>query len=120
MPKNPRKKRSLDEIHDLIGELNRSKLTVSQFANREGVSVGAIYQWKRKVQEVTSETANAQVPAPVEVIAPPQLWSESQMPLVKDSGVNLTLPGGISCRVQPGFHSETLVQVIQLLNKAAL
>lgn len=106
--KNCRKKRNLQEIAALVGELEASNLNVTGLAKREGVSVGAVYQWKKRVQQRCPQPVE-----PIELVGPTN--NELLAPLTT-SGITLTL-NEIECRVQPNFDQETLIRVIEAINK---
>lgn len=114
MRKNRRKRRSLQEIKTLIGELEATDLSAADLAWREGVSVEAIYQWKRKVRE------SLDVGEPIEMILPKPLQNDPRSATTNHSGLTLTFGfgKGIDCKIDPGFHAETLLRVIETINQA--
>jgi len=103
MQKKKRRKRTSSEISSLVKELN-SGLSVAQLAMREGVSVGAVYQWKKKVGLRQSE--------PIELLLPANANSPSGNAF---SGVSVEV-NSIKCAVEPGFDRETLVAVIEAIS----
>ena len=111
MRKIRRKRRSLQEITTLISELERTDLSATDLARREGVAVGSVYQWKRKVRESLNEAGQ-----PIEVILPgPVLDSSLSVATASPSGLTLVL-GGIDCKIEPGFDEGTLLRLIETVN----
>ena len=106
MQKKKRKKRTASEIRCLVDELN-SDLSVAKLAIREGVTVGAVYQWKKRVGVKQIE--------PVELVMPTDVCA----PLgVGSSGVSIEM-NSIKCTVEPGFDRETLGAVLEVISHSA-
>ena len=112
MRKNRRKRRSLQEIKILIGELEATDLSAADLAWREGVSVEAVYQWKRKVREIH------EVGEPIEMILSEPVQNDPLSATTNHSGLTLTFGNWINCKIDPGFHAETLLRVIATVNQA--
>lgn len=87
----------------------RSGLSVREFCQAEGVNEPRFYWWRRKL-----ETAEAPKPAflPVHVIA------NDAEPVVSQS-IEVVLHNGRCLRVPPGFDAETLVKLVELLDREA-
>ena len=106
MQKKKRKKRTASEISGLVDELN-SGLSVAKLAMREGVTVGAVYQWKKRVGAKQIE--------PVELVVPTDVCA----PLgIGSSGVSLEM-NSIKCTVEPDFDRETLSAVLEVISHLA-
>jgi len=91
----------MHQVVAMVDEFHRSGLSVAAFTARTGVSVPTVYHWKRLVGERRGfPAAGAPVPsARGRVVA-----AASPAPTVGDAGVSIVLPGGLACRVEPGFH----------------
>lgn len=106
-----RKRRGLSEIARLIEQMNDSGQTVSEFADRQGVSPASVYRWKRLIgmrQEVHAENAPVRIVAKAESGMPP--WA-----LPRDSGIRLYLPNGIECSLSQDFDGPTLARLLEML-----
>ena len=112
MRKNRRKRRSLQQIKTLLGELEATDLSAASLARSEGVSVGAVYQWNRKVRE------SLEVGEPIEMILTEPVLNHPRSVATNRSGLTLALGNGIDCKIDPGFHAETLLRVIETINRA--
>ena len=120
MPKSrftPLKRRNLHEIASLLDEFDSSKMSVAEFAELVGVSVATVYQWKRRLRESPGfQAANApSSQSMVRVIATAEPATAFAPPPKRDSGVSFVLASGLICRVEQGFHEETLMRLVQLL-----
>ena len=113
MRKIRRKRRDLQEIKTLIDELEATDLSAADLARREGVSVGSVYQWKRKVRE------NLDAGDPIEMILSEAIPVDDCAGTILRSGVTLALGNGIDCKIEPGFHGETLLRVIETVSQAS-
>jgi DNA-binding transcriptional regulator YiaG len=115
MPKSRtshRKRRSLEEIRVLMDRLDGSGMPVAQFATRIGVSVPTVYQWRHRLREAGAEGA----PTMVRIVPLAGLASVSPVSAAThDGGIAIILPGGLVCRVDPGFHGETLLRLVEIL-----
>lgn len=114
MRKIRRKRRSIEEIRTLIGELETRDMSASDLARREGVAVGSVYQWKRKVREGVSEGLEAG--EPIEMIPTEPVPTDSAFPTGR-SGLTLALGKGIECRIDRGFDADTLLRVVETINQ---
>ncbi|NJN44956.1 MAG: hypothetical protein HC806_09715 [Anaerolineae bacterium] len=112
MRKNRRKRRSLQEIKILIDELESTGLSGADLARREGVSVGAVYLWKRKVREIH------EIGEPIEMILSDPAQNVPLQAATNHSGLTLTFGNWIGCKIDPGFDAETLLHVIETINQA--
>ena len=116
MRKNRQKRRSLQDIRTLITELEATGLSAAQLARRENVSLGTVYQWKRKVRE--DVTGNYKTdPPPIELILTDSTTGSSPLALSSSSGLILAFDNGIKCTIEPDFDAETLLRVIGTLSK---
>ena len=99
-----RKERNPQEIKALVAELDSSVLTAAELAKREGVTVGAVYQWKNKVRTLPVE--------PIEIVGASEFLSNPR----QSSGIRLEIES-IRCEVDPNFDQQTLIRVVETINQ---
>lgn len=112
MRKKRAKRRSLQEIKTLIGELEASELSAADLARREGVAVGSVYQWKRKVR------SSLEAGDPIEMILAEPIPNDIPASQASGSGLTLCLGKGIECRIDRRFDPDTLLRVMETVNQA--
>lgn len=76
---------------DRLRRFARSKLSVSEFCRREGVSAASFYQWRRKLAGASPEAAAENSP-PRASFVPVQLMPATQLEVAFPNGARLTLP----------------------------
>lgn len=103
MQKKKRKKRTASEIRCLVAELNTG-LSAAKLAIREGVTVGAVYQWKKRVGVEQVE--------PVELVMPTDVCAQLG---IDSTGISLEI-NSIKCTVESGFDRETLGAVLEVIS----
>ena len=79
-----------------------TQLTDRAFAAQAGVSVSALYAWRRKAAAGKPDAS---------FVAVPNLLS----PAPAAPAYRLQWPGGLSLEVRPGFSSQELAALLQLL-----
>lgn len=83
----------------LVQQQDGSGLTVTGFCERAGVSQPSFYAWRRKLR---NEVTFAEVKVPRE-------------PAMEVGGIELRLPGRRCVVVRPGFHRQTLLELLHVL-----
>jgi hypothetical protein len=76
-----------------LGRFARSELTVAEFCRREGVSVPAFYQWRRRLAESSSDNGKGGRPARASFL-PVQITQDAGVHVAFPNGARLTLPSG--------------------------
>jgi transposase-like protein len=69
----------------------RSKLSVTEFCRREGVSAASFYQWRRKMADSLPDDAAQQLPGQARFI-PVEVAATTGLEVYFPNGVRLTLP----------------------------
>ena len=87
-----------------IGEWQTTGLSVRAFCERRGLTVASFYAWRRVLQRRAAEKAAF---VPVQVVA--------DAVADRASAVEVVLTDGRMVRVAPGFDTETLRQVLAVL-----
>ena len=78
---------------DRLRRFARSKLPVSEFCRREGVSAASFYQWRRRLTAGRSVARPAAEDSPPRAsFVPVQLMSATQLEVAFPNGARLTLP----------------------------
>lgn len=103
---SPNKRRNPQEIQALVADFDSSGMTVAQFADREGVTPGAVYQWINRAKPAISE--------PIEVIAPQEVWGNH----FNTPAITLEMDA-FRCTIEPGFDRDTLAQVIEVIRQSS-
>ena len=95
-----------------VARWQRSGLTATAFAAREGIRAGTLTYWKWKLRQ--SERTARQVPA---VGQPPVSFVEVVGPTLEGSeaSVEIVLPVGYRVRMPPGAVGDTLRTVLDVL-----
>jgi hypothetical protein len=95
-----------------VARWQRSGLTATAFAAREGCKPGTLAYWKWKLRQ-TERTARG-VPA---VAKPPVSFVEVVSPACdgSETSVEIVVPGGYRVRLPPGAVPETLRTVLDVL-----
>jgi len=104
----PRRRRSPEEILELVGEYERSGLTQQAFADRIGVSLGSVSNWLRRARNADARQPEELLPAPSRLI-PVTLRSTAPPPF------ELVTPGGATLRIPPDFDPTALERLLPLL-----
>jgi transposase-like protein len=97
-----RKRLTSAQRKKILEDHRQTQLTDKAFAAQAGVSVSALYAWRRKA---AAEKPDASF------VAVPNLLS----PAPAAPAYRLQWPGGLSLEVRPGFSSQELAALLQLL-----
>lgn len=87
-------------------ELATSGLSVREFAERHGLSKWTVHSWKKRQRELARGASDL---VPVEVVS-----RESAAPETP-TGFELVLSGGMTLRVPPGFSTDELRRLLEVL-----
>jgi transposase len=91
-----------------LQRFHRSGLSVPDFCEREGISTGSFYTWRRRLQaDPAPAAADAPRLVPVRLVTPP-----ASVP------VELLLPSGLVLRLSPDTDIDWLRQLLPLLGVA--
>lgn len=104
-----RRKRRRDEWRSLVAEWERSGATAAEFANRAGVHVKTLQQWKYKLASA-AQSRNPELAKIVEV-RPARLLGEERF--------EVRLAGGRCVGVPPSFDAEALERLLRVLEAAS-
>jgi len=93
------------EMRRLLARHERSGLTLSEFARREGMVAATLYWWRRRLRD-----AEIGVPAPVS-------FTEVSAVMAKDvgRGFEVVLDGGTTVRVPERFEPAALRMLVEAL-----
>ena len=80
----------------------QSKASVSEFCQREGVSVASYYQWRKKLAAALSEPKKPTRPVTVASFVPVEVIAASDLQVAFPDGTRLTVPA----------RDHTLVRVL--------
>lgn len=106
----PRRRRSPEEIRDLLDEYERSGLTQQAFADRVGVSLSSVSLWLRKARSGSvPEEADDLLPATSRLV-PVTIRSTDPSPF------ELVTPSGATLRIPPDFDPVALERLLPLLD----
>ena len=100
-----------------MAEYVESELTQREFCDRNGICVGTLAYWLRKVG--SADTATGQSDARLMEV---QLISDDQPRVARDqerSGYELLLPGERRLRVPRGFDAEEVAVLLEVLEGGA-
>ena len=89
----------------LLAQYRRSGLTQRQFAAKAGIGYSTLTLWLRKA-------APARKPAKSTFVAVPNLLSTTTAPAYR-----LRFSGGLSVEVAPGFRSEELSSLLEVVQR---
>jgi hypothetical protein len=87
-----------------LQRFQRGALSVTDFCNREGVSVASFYAWKRRLLANATPAATAPHFVPVRVVPPST-----------SAAVELVLPSGCVLRLSPDCDLAWLRQLLRVL-----
>jgi len=105
---NPRDSRKEQAWRRTIREWRRSGLNVRAFCAARGLAEASLYAWRRELVKRDAENAGF-VPVQVVAVAP-----------APDAALVVTLDGGRTIRVSPGFDATTLRQLLAVLEARPL
>src|SRR5438270_3959322 len=103
-PRDPGKEQ---RWRQLIGQWQRSGLTVRAFCQRQGVAVASFYAWRRTLRQRNSSACPTRRPVtflPVHVRPDGSDGGDAPPPL------ELVLPNGRRLRIPPGYNDAQLRQ----------
>ena len=98
-----------------------SGLSVSAFCRREDFSPNSFYRWRRILAEGDGSTGSRRrpsEPAPEDVFAPVSVVGQAPTE-ASETSIELVLRSGRLIRVGPGFDSETLVRLVDILDSSS-
>lgn len=96
----------------LIAEWRRSQVNIRGFCRQRQLSEPSFHAWRRILAERDQERAARRRRPPRRQQAPAFV----PLHVVSDaSGIEIVLPSGAVLRVPPGFHVETLRQLLAVL-----
>jgi transposase len=101
-PRDPRKEQ---HWRRLIQLWKNSGLTVRAFCARHHITQPSFYTWRRELQQRDAATT----------FAPVQVVSDDQPALA--TPIEISLAGGRSVRITPGFDPATLRQLLAVLEE---
>ena len=113
MNQNRRRNRTQSEGEELIAEYVESGMTQRAFCEREGISVGTLAYWLRKVGRAeTDEGAGHAGLVEVQLIdeGEPRVAMGCERP-----GYEIILPGERCLRVPPGFDADEVAVLLSVL-----
>jgi hypothetical protein len=95
-----------------VARWQRSGLTATAFAAREGVRAGTLTYWKWKLRQPDRAARNARA-----ATQPPVSFVEVMEPTIvgSDASVEIVLAAGYRVRMPPGAAGETLRAVLDVL-----
>ncbi len=103
-----------------------SGLTVSAYCRREGISASSFYRWRRILVGLDGPVGCRQGESergPEDVFVPVSVSGQADKPAVSSlfafnaqAGIELVLRSGFLLRVGPGFDSDTLARLVDLLD----
>ena len=99
-----RKHRTAAQREDILQNYLQGHLTQKEFATQAGISVSTLQAWLRKAPARAASIGSG-------FVAVPNLLSASPA----SPAYRLQWPGGLSLEVRPGFVSEELAALLQLL-----
>ncbi len=109
-----------------LREHSWSGFSVRSFCRREGFSPGSFYRWRRILAErdgAVESRSGLPAPDPSEVFVPVSVADARDKPAGSSlfacnaqAGIELVFRSGLLLRVGPGFDSETLVRLVDLLD----
>jgi transposase-like protein len=104
-------RRSAQQWKALVERYERGTATQARFCAREGVSVGALQYWRRRLREEAAG-GDAAALAIARLVA---VQVREEAPAPKETGLRLVLSSGVSVEVAPDFDAATLRRVIDAL-----
>ena len=104
----PRRRRSPEEVRQLLDEYERSGLTQQAFADRIGVSLSSISLWLRKARNAAKEKSPDLLPAASRLV-PVTIRSTDPSPF------ELVTASGATLRIPPDFDPAALERLLPLL-----
>jgi transposase-like protein len=103
-----RRRRSPEEIRELLGEYERSGLTQQAFAETKGVSLSSVSLWLRKARAGALSRGEEILPAPSRLVP---VTIRSSAP----SSFELVIPSGATLRIPADFDPGALERLLTLL-----
>jgi transposase-like protein len=103
-----RRRRSPEEVRELLDEYERSGLTQQAFADRIGVSLSSVFLWLRKARNATNEKSPDLFPAASRLV-PVTIRSTDPSPF------ELVTASGVTLRIPPDFDPAALERLLPLL-----
>ena len=96
----------------VISKAARSGLSIRAFCEREGVSTGQFYIWRRKLKSgrQTKKHGGSQSGGPTFALVSDGTEGEP-------AGIELLLSGGRRLRISKGVDRETLTEVVAILER---
>ena len=104
----PRRRRSPEEVRQLLDEYERSGLTQQAFADRIGVSLSSIALWLRKARNGAKREGTSLLPATSRLV-PVTIRSTDPSPF------ELVTTSGATLRIPPDFDPAALERLLPLL-----
>ena len=103
-----RRRRSPEEVRELLDEYERSGLTQQSFADRIGVSLASVSLWLRKARNAANEKSPDLFPAASRLV-PVTIRSTDPSPF------ELVTASGVTLRIPPDFDPAALQRLLPLL-----
>lgn len=108
-----------------LGEQADSGLTISAYCRREGISANSFFRWRRVLAE-RGDCRQPEARAPIAgsvstgLFAPVSVRSSFEDPPSTSDAckIDMVFPSGHVLRVRPGFDSDTLVRLLDLLDSS--
>ena len=106
-----RRRRTREQIEDVLQRYYESGLTQMDFAKRDGIGLSTLQRWLHQPGRRTRT---------VESVPPPPTWVEVALPASPPRTASLRsyrldLPGGASLRIEGGFDPSEVEQLLRVL-----
>jgi transposase-like protein len=105
----PRRRRSREEIAELLEEYQRSELTQQAFADEKGISLSCLSLWLRNARERAGE---GQAPDDSSRLVPVRIRSSAAA-----TEFELVVRGGAKLRIPTDFDEEALRRLLGVLDR---
>jgi transposase-like protein len=96
-----------DRWRELIGQQQRSGLSIAAFCAERAVAASTFFAWRRKLEARQAPAFVELTHASIELLPP----AIELLP----APIELLLPGGLAVRVREGFDAATLRRVVEAL-----